>query len=159
MYKEGARYMVLEVVAQVEELLKSVPVKLKEFSQEEIVRPLAVGKWSRVQILGHLCDSAIHNLTRFIQAQYLPQPLALISYNQDIWVSSQHYLETPVDEVLTLWTSLNRAIIRVLSNLPKEQLLQTCMLTNGDIVTLEWLIDDYLQHMNHHVKQMFPDFL
>jgi hypothetical protein len=150
--------MILNVVAQLEELLQSVPEKLNELSHEEIVKPRSVRKWSRLQILGHFCDSAINNLTRFIQAQYLPEPLTLIQYNQDVWVSSQHYCDTSKDEVLTLWVSLNRSIVRVLSNLPNELYSKTYTLTSGDIVTLEWLVDDYLEHMNHHLHQLFPDF-
>ncbi|OFW75589.1 MAG: metal-dependent hydrolase [Alicyclobacillus sp. RIFOXYA1_FULL_53_8] len=146
------------VVEQLEELLKSVPRQLRELSNEDLVNPRSTGKWSRLQILGHLCDSAVNNLGRFIQAQYQPEPLAIVSYNQEVWVSSQHYGETPIDEVLTLWLSLNRSIVRVISSLPGDVLSQTCKLSSGDIVTLEWLIDDYLQHMKHHLQQIFPDF-
>ncbi|NRD77105.1 DinB family protein [Bacillus sp. BRMEA1] len=149
--------MVLTVAAQLKDLLKSVPEKLKEFSQEEMIRPRAKGKWSRVQILGHLCDSAINNLTRFIQVQYLPEPLSIFPYNQDVWVTSQHYSDTAIDEVIILWASLNRSIIRVISNLPKDKIAQTCILPNGNRVTLEWLIEDYLQHMRHHLQQIFQE--
>jgi hypothetical protein len=150
--------MVLTVVRKLEELLQSVPEKLKEFSQEEIVSPRSTGKWSRLQILGHLCDSAINNVTRFIQSQHLPEPVTLIPYNQDVWVASQHYGDISVDEVLTLWVSLNRSIVRVLSYLPQEFYSNTYTLTSGDIVTLEWLVNDYSEHMNHHLEQIFPDF-
>ena len=73
------------------------------------------------------------------------------------WVDSQGYFDASIDEILSLWISLNRSIVRVISRLPREKYFYTCVTSNGDVVTLEWLISDYLQHMEHHLQQIFME--
>ena len=75
--------MVSNVVIPLEKYIASVRDKLKELTPYEIIIPRETGKWSRLQILGHLCDSAMNNLTRFIQAQSQPEPLAIVPYYAD----------------------------------------------------------------------------
>ncbi|WP_169786343.1 hypothetical protein [Viridibacillus arvi] len=64
-------------------------------------------KWSKKEILGHLCDSAIMNIERFIKIQYEKQPYALPTYNQGEWVAKPNYQDTPIEEILTLFYFLN----------------------------------------------------
>ncbi|MFM9277448.1 hypothetical protein [Paenibacillus jiagnxiensis] len=72
-------------------------------------------------------------------------------------MAKQNYEQTSIDEIINLWVSLNRSIVRVIASLPRETALSlTVKLPNGEIKTLEWLIEDYLQHMKHHLKQIFP---
>jgi hypothetical protein len=54
------------------ELLQTVDaalVKLRSIGEAEAARPLAPGKWSPKQVLGHLIDSAANNHHRFVRAQ------------------------------------------------------------------------------------------
>jgi hypothetical protein len=147
----------MNTVSNLEALLQSVPERFRKFTHDEIVQPRSKGKWSRLQILGHLCDSAINNLTRFIHMQYQSEPLLIAPYNQDIWVKTQQYLDAPLEDVMELWLSLNQSIVRVISNLPETSLSRTCQLPDGNVVTLEWLFNDYIVHMNHHFLQIFQD--
>ncbi|MGF9977181.1 hypothetical protein [Viridibacillus arvi] len=68
-------------------------------------------KWSKKEILGHFCDSAIMNIERFIKIQYEKQPYALPTYNQGEWVANPNYQDTPIEEILTLFYVLNKQII------------------------------------------------
>lgn len=147
----------MKIVSEMESLLQSVPQRFRELAHDEIVRPRSEGKWSRLQILGHLCDSAINNVSRFIRFQYESEPLLIIPYNQEVWVETQQYADAPVEDVLGLWLSLNKSIVRVISSLPEAGLSRTCRLPDGNVVTLEWLIQDYVEHMNHHLRQIFPN--
>lgn len=149
--------MTLTAIPCLEVLLQEVPQAFQSLTHAETVEPPAAGKWSRLQIMGHLCDSALNNHVRFIQVLKEPQPLQIAPYDQSHWVTVQRYNETPAEEVLMLWLTLNRAVLRVISRLKRSQLALHCKLPNGDIVTLQWLIEDYLQHMVHHLKQIFPD--
>src|SRR4051794_2197023 len=95
--------------------LAKVPDGFNQFSEMEISERPLPNKWSKKEILGHLCDSGINNLERFIRIQYEEQPLILIPYNQDRWVELQGYRDLPIEEVMNLWSSLNKKIINVLS--------------------------------------------
>ncbi|WP_409344383.1 hypothetical protein [Paenibacillus sp. MBLB4367] len=79
MYIEG-EIVKMNAVKELENLLQAVPQKIREFTGDELARPISEGKWSRLQLLGHLCDSAINNLSRFIQLQYQQEPLLIIPY-------------------------------------------------------------------------------
>ena len=65
----------------------------------------APGKWSNKEIIGHLCDSAMINLQRFVRCTYM-QGFKLV-YEQDEWVSAAHYQQADIKEIFTLWKSLS----------------------------------------------------
>ncbi|MFJ7914312.1 MULTISPECIES: hypothetical protein [unclassified Lysinibacillus] len=50
---------------------------------------------------------------------------------------------------------LNKKIIYVIKNIPNEKLALQCGFENNQLITLQWLIQDYLEHMEHHLKQIF----
>lgn len=144
-------------VSRLEALVIEVPQKFRLYPYEEAVEPRSEGKWSRLQILGHLCDSAVNNLSRFIQAISQPEPLTVTPYNQESWVQAQQYGAAPVEEVLQLWISLNQSIVRVISAMTPESRARLCLLPDGSTVALEWLVADYVRHMEHHLHQIFVD--
>jgi len=136
--------------------VKQVPVLFKGFTDEELLQRPAPGKWSKKEILGHLIDSAINNLQRFNEVQFLPQPYYVVSYRQNELVEVNHYQELPIDHLLELWSALNRQIIYVVQNTPGEKFEFPVdpKYDNGAMKTLGWVICDYVSHMEHHLKQV-----
>jgi hypothetical protein len=129
-----------------------VPEEFSRMSELDVSeRPMPL-KWSKKEILGHLCDSAINNLERFIKIQYELQPFFLTPYNQDQWVYIQNYQDISIEEIINLWCNLNKKIINVIVKIPTEKLTYLCDIGNNQLMTLEWLIKDYLEHMEHHLK-------
>jgi len=112
------------------------------------------GKWSNKEIIGHLIDSAHVNLQRFIRCTY-EDGFKLI-YHQDEWVKAQHYKAADVTELLLLWKLVNRHIAHVLTNYPPGRLNATCNNSREGITlrTVDFLANDYLAHMQHHLNQM-----
>ncbi|HWZ14479.1 MAG TPA: DinB family protein [Mucilaginibacter sp.] len=113
------------------------------------------GKWSKKEIIGHLIDSAQINLQRFVRCTY-EENFKLV-YEQVAWVKAQRYQEAGIDELLELWQLLNRQIVRVLENYPPGRLTSQCdnNKTGVSLHTVEWLAQDYLDHMNHHLGQIY----
>ena len=111
-------------------------------------------KWSKKEILGHLVDSAMTNLRRFVMTQY--QPGEKIIYHQDEWVALQRYQEADLTELITLWTGLNRQIARVIRSIPPERLANICDTgkTEPELHSLEYLVGDYVAHLQHHLAQI-----
>ncbi|MBI1227837.1 MAG: cupin domain-containing protein [Bacteroidetes bacterium] len=144
-----------QIITRILYLINEVPKRLEAFSVEEMTAHPAPGKWSRREILGHLCDSALHNWQRFCLAQHTDGDLRHTSYQQDNLVRENNWQGQATAEIVQLWCSLNGQIVAVLKNLPKEKLLSSIVLPNGELATLEFLIEDYLVHLEHHLTQIF----
>ena len=140
-----------EVIEGLERILIEVPEKFKQFSSSEISYKPRPEKWSKKEILGHLCDSCLNNLHRLIRVQYEEKPF--IKYNQDEWVKIQNYQGQPIESVMDLWINLHRQFIQVLKTFPEEKL--DAIINVGEEVTAEFVIIDYLRHQNHHLDQIF----
>jgi hypothetical protein len=111
-------------------------------------------KWSNKEIIGHLIDSAHINLQRFVRCTY-EDGFKLIYYQEE-WVKAQHYKEAGAAELLQLWKLINRQIARVLTYYPDDRISTTCNNSHEGITlyTVEFLANDYLAHMQHHLNQL-----
>ena len=144
---------------QLETFIESFPVKLKQFSSEELLKRSGPGKWSTQEILGHLIDSAINNLKRFTEIQFLSQPYIVISYLQNELVIVNDYQNLPLQHLLDLWQSLNRQIVFVVKTIPADTLNYPVdpQYESKEMKTLGWIICDYVAHLEHHFGQIFPE--
>lgn len=140
-----------QVIQSLSTLINEVPVKFQQFSDEEINYKSNLEKWSKKEILGHLCDSCFNNLQRIIRVQYEDKPF--IIYNQDEWVKNQGYQSRSTKEVIDLWVNLHQQFIHALKHFPKNHL--ESLLDWGNEVTAQFVITDYLDHQNHHLEQVF----
>jgi len=109
--------------------------------------------WSRKQELGHLIDSAANNRARFINAALAGQ-YAGPSYDGDGWVDLGGYAGMDWTEVVGLWAALNRALATVVERIPAKRLSAPCRIGDAEPVTLEFVIEDYLRHMRHHLDHI-----
>lgn len=134
-----------------EKLIVEVPMDFKQFSSDEINYKSSPEKWSKKEIMGHLCDSCFNNTQRIIRVQYEDKPF--IIYNQDEWVKNQDYQNRAFKEVLGLWVSLHKQFVHTLKNFPEYHL--NSILDWGDQVTAKFVITDYLDHQIHHLKKIF----
>jgi hypothetical protein len=143
-------------MARLAELISYVRERYEQLDTDALLQPMAPGKWSRQQVLGHLIDSAVNNVKRFTEAQFKDQPYTIIAYSPDELVATNHYQDLPIQHLLGLWQSLNRQIIFVVQKMPAEKL--ACQVkpqyNETGIRTLEWLICDYVAHMQHHLRAM-----
>ena len=129
-------------------------LKFETITDEDWNLKISPEKWSKKEILGHLCDSAFTNIRRFIVTQYKENEN--IIYDQDFWVKAQNYQQIPAREIIALWKSLNYQIIHIVENIPDDVLKNVCDTTKNSqkiqVHTLEFLVKDYIEHMNHHLK-------
>ena len=117
-------------------------------------RPKAGGGWCARQIIGHLIDSACNNHRRFVLGQS-PALTKYDGYDGDAWVAHQHYEKVPWRDLVTLWTAYNRHLAHVISCVPDDVAAREAIGPDGDErVTLAFLMDDYVTHMQHHLEQI-----
>jgi hypothetical protein len=130
---------------------------------DAVERRPAKGGWSAKEVLGHLIDSAAVNHQRFVRAQW--QDLVFAAYAQDDWVEAQKYQEAPWIELVALWREYNRHLARVMAAIPVEVRLKEHRLHNlheiamkpapaDQPASLEYLMRDYVDHLQHHLKQI-----
>jgi len=147
--------MVAEAMQRLNNHINTIPGKFRLFSANELTDRRAPDKWSRQEILGHLIDSGMNNLRRFIETPISPQPYMFQPYKQVELVKANNYQQLPLEHLLQLWVPLNKQIIYVVENIPEEKLGYTVVRTNNNgEATLQWLIIDYVDHMEHHWKQL-----
>lgn len=118
---------------------------------------LAAGKWSRKEILGHLIDSELNNLQRFVRGQ-IPAHwergvLRLPGYEQRDWVRVQGYARRPWADLVHTWAALNAQVLHVIRN-ADPRFLQTPCEIGGAPNTLEAVMVDYVGHQWHHLNQI-----
>ncbi len=144
-------------INRIKYIVNECPGMMRSYSEEEFSKKPAPDKWSKKELLGHLCDSAINNLGRFVRAQFEEQPFKLVQYDQDNWVKMNNYQSDSMENVINFWIVLNNRIIDVISKIPEGKLGNQCDLGGGKMKSLLWLIEDYVMHMEYHLKQIIGD--
>jgi hypothetical protein len=127
--------------------------RLRAISEQAAGSIPLTGGWSKKQELGHLIDSAINNHVRFVKAA-LENGYSGPSYDGDGWVTMAGYDAASWPGLIDLWKSHNQALVRVVDNIPHERFSAHCRVGDAQPVTLQFLIDDYVLHMRHHLDHM-----
>ncbi|MFY0652159.1 MAG: DinB family protein [Cyclobacteriaceae bacterium] len=135
-------------------LVNDCIVSFKSIEEKDWAVKKNPDKWSRKEILGHLIDSAINNLQRFTEIQFSPKPYIIRKYGQDDLVKANDYQNVPIGEIIELWVTLNYQIWRVMQKQTDESLSSEVEVEPGKMQSLKWLMDDYIVHLEHHMKQI-----
>lgn len=152
--------ILFNTINRINSQLNTVPEIVLHMPDSELCFKRTPEKWSKKEIMGHLCDSAVNNLSRFVRAQFEEEPFKIVPYAQDDWVKINHYNEMGTGELLNYWVSLNKQIVQIISNIPEEKLAVSIELGNAAFredeseKNLLWLIEDYVVHMEYHLKQI-----
>jgi len=110
--------------------------------------------WSKKEILGHLIDSAANNHLRFVRAQLADQEYVSFAYEQRFFVSSQNYQNRNASDLIQLWQAYNFHLAHVIANMDPEKLNIVCKISHYEPVTLEFLVKDYVDHLEHHLTRI-----
>ncbi len=117
------------------------------------IHPSGETTWSPKEELGHLIDSAANNHIRFVRALIEPE-FRGPSYAQNDWVRTHRYQEMPWLTIVEFWFHYNSFIAELLKQIPEEKLLTACFVGSGEGVSLRFLVEDYVLHMQHHVDHL-----
>ena len=133
-------------------LLENIPQLLSSIKEEEFSMKINATKWSKREILGHLIDSASNNHQRFIRVQY--EHIPTITYDQNKWNELSYYQDLSKGHLISLWAIYNRHLYEIVNRIPEEHLLKESNVGKDKNVTLQYIIDDYVVHLEHHLKQI-----
>lgn len=143
-----------DIIQRLNNLLERGTELIENSSESNLQVKPSPDKWSKIEILGHLIDSGINNLQRFTEIQFESKPYKIRRYNQDELVKANNYNYADSREVLSLWLSINKRISNLFLLQSEETLAYKVEVDNGDISDLKFLFIDYLDHMEHHLKQI-----
>ncbi|WP_226002861.1 DinB family protein [Paenibacillus sp. BJ-4] len=142
-------------VEELTRLIENHEKELFSISEHEFNAKPLPEKWSKKEILGHLCDSASNNHRRFIIIKHSTSPVKIESYAQNDWVTANQYQKAFSHmDVIHLWKLLNKQIIHVLNSCTSLDFKKRFQKEDQSTETLQWLVDDYIQHMRHHLEQI-----
>jgi hypothetical protein len=139
-----------QTIIDLENIISTYTSLLYKIDEKEYLLKPAPEKWSKKEILGHLVDSAQTNIRRFVVAQYEEQPH--IVYAQNAWVTAANYQQYDTKDLITLWQLLNKHARIILRNIPTGGEQRECL--TGALHTIEWLAQDYIKHLLHHLHQI-----
>ncbi len=136
------------------QLLDSGFENISNYSDAEMSHNISPEKWSKKEILGHLVDSGINNLQRFTEIQFESKPYKIRTYNQNKLVKSNDYQNIDSKAILALWKSINDQILHLIKIQTPETLSYEIILVDGNISDLRFLMEDYVNHLEHHLNQI-----
>ena len=144
----------IDVAKQLRELIEQTKPRLLALSEKQAAEKSFGEKWSLKEILGHLVDSAATNHQRFVRMQERPN-IGKFGYEQEHWVNSQQYRNEPWGDLVNLWYYYNKHLAHVIEHVDRKTLTNVCEMDYPKPATLEFVIKDYVRHMQHHLNQIF----
>ena len=145
--------MLYDVSEELKMTVSQVSEKLSKISDTDSKVKPAPDKWSKIEILGHLVDSASNNHQRFVRAQ-LDDEYTGPLYMQDDWVNIQAYNDRNWTEVIELWKYYNLHLAEIIKRIPDNKLNRICRIGDHEPVTLGFIAEDYLRHLKHHIGKL-----
>lgn len=143
----------MEHLELLRELIARLPDRLRAMPADVVSRKTAPVRWSIKEELGHLLDSAANNHQRIVRAQLEEKP-AMPGYDGDAWVELHGYQDRDWETLIELWVALNRQLLTAAEAAPKSAWTRTCTIADSAPLTLQFVFDDYVNHMVHHIRHM-----
>lgn len=143
--------MLQSSIIRLEYLIQVIPDLLSEIDERTFSLQPAPNKWSKKQIIGHLIDSATNNHHRFVRGQFEDEPE--IRYDQDKWNACGFYQHIGGTHIIAFWKLYNRQLLEIVKRIPEGHLSRKVRV-GEELHSLDFLIIDYVRHLEHHLKQV-----
>ena len=137
-------------------LIERVPARLEQLPQAKAETKPAPTAWSPQEELGHLLDSAANNHQRVVRAQS-EDNLAFPGYDQNRWVAINGYQRRDWKDLIEVWRAFNRQLLAAAESVPDSAWSNTLTVAASQPMTLEFVYDDYVAHMLHHLQHIGID--
>ena len=145
--------MQVETAAKLETVVRESRAWLLDLDEATVRLKPTADRWSIAEVVGHMVDSASNNHHRFIRAQDLSE-LSFPKYDQNAWVEKNDYHSADWPGLVELWYLYNLQLARVIQRISAEQLTTPCTIGPNEPCTLSFLVEDYLDHLEHHLQKI-----
>ena len=144
----------MESLHVLREAIARLPERLLVLPRDRVERKPAPNTWSAKEELGHLLDSAANNHQRIVLTQLEEKP-AMPGYDGDEWVRLHRYQQREWEMLVELWAALNRQLLAAAEAVPDSAVWsRTCTIADSAPLTLQFVFDDYVGHMLHHLRHI-----
>lgn len=143
--------MVAQAIERLEYLTKIIPPLLAEIKEADFSAKPLPNKWSKKEIIGHLIDSATNNHQRFVRGQF--EDIPAIRYDQNKWNEFSFYQQRDSQQLISFWKIYNEQLVEIMKRISNENLMKKIKIVESEF-TLEFIINDYVVHLEHHLKQV-----
>jgi DinB superfamily len=144
--------MLKQSIERLTYLCDIMPPLLTAKGEEELSYKAGPTKWSKKQIIGHLIDSATNNHHRLIRGQF--EHIPLISYDQDQWNEHGYYQQMGSSQLIAMWAVYNKQLLALIRLIPADKLKREVGVADKKEVTLDFIINDYVGHLEHHLREL-----
>jgi hypothetical protein len=144
------------VARRLSDIIETARPRLLRMVEEDVSAKPYADKWSLKEILGHLVDSASNNHQRVVRMQEAAD-IGQFRYAQEHWVNSQQYRSERWDDLVNLWFLYNKHFAHVIQHIEASSLTHVCHTGGPEPVTLQFVVEDYVRHVRHHLDQIFSD--
>jgi hypothetical protein len=142
----------MESLQLLRQLLDHLPGRLRALPADKTTHKPAPNTWSPKEELGHLLDSAANNHQRIVRTQLEEKP-AMPSYDGDAWVALHRYQHRDWETLIGLWVALNRQLLAAAAA-KDSAWSRTCTIADSAPLTLQFVFDDYVDHMLQHLRHI-----
>ncbi len=142
-----------EAINRLAYLCNTIPPLLTQIPEADFSRKPSPHKWSKKEIIGHLIDSATNNHHRFVRMQF-EENFRITTYDQNNWNAFSYYNQIAGEQIIAFWTLYNKQLLTLVNHIPVELMRNEGYADEPERVTLAFLIEDYVQHMEHHLRQV-----
>jgi hypothetical protein len=143
--------MIEKAISRLSYIIENVPSILTEIEEEKMAIKPFPNKWSKKEIIGQLIDSATNNHQRFVRGQF--ETIPEICYDQNKWNEYNFYQKIDSKQLISFWIIYNKQLIEIIKLIPTESLKKQIKF-GENLLSLEFLIVDYVEHLEHHLKQV-----
>jgi len=142
-----------EISDKLKSIISTSLPELEKINDDTSSLKKTLDQWSKKEILGHLIDSCSNNHQRIVRALYNVGDQFPI-YDQTEWVRVQHYNEMGWNYLLEFWTAYNNHLSIIIEKIPDSAGSAACSIGQEEPVTLEFIVSDYIRHLQHHLDQI-----
>ena len=127
--------------------------ELRAISEDAASAKPSEEQWSIKQLIGHLLDSASNNHQRIVRLQIFDE-IEFPYYQQDEFVSVNHYQTQSWEALLDFWKSYNLHLVHLVENLNSAKLNNIWHTPDDKELPFSFIVEDYLRHLQHHLRQI-----
>jgi hypothetical protein len=138
---------------ELKNLVSTYLLQMRNFTDEDASRKVSETKWSKKEILGHLIDSTSNNHQRIVRALYNVAD-KFPAYDQNEWVRIQKCNDMNWDDLIEFWSIYNNYLSVIIALIPESAMNNPCNIGKEELATLEFVINDYMRHLKHHLEQI-----
>jgi uncharacterized damage-inducible protein DinB len=123
-------------------------------SHDDVTARPGPGQWSILEVVLHLADSDAISIDRMKRMLTEDNP-ALLYADETAYVERLFSHDQSLEDALVLFEVGRLHFARVLRKLPDEAFERTGTHNRRGVVTVGHMVQDYVEHVDHHLKYVY----